>query len=114
MPFVFEFVTILGDILAKKGKFATLAWVGNFLGLCRFFGQMTESMAEEKKIAFSRLVIGGLMIIAGLTISAASMFSATLIAGLVAGPLIFLLGIIVAGHSLQRLVRIKKEQSAKT
>ncbi len=51
---------------------------------------------------------------AGLAISAASIFSITMIAGLVAGPLIFLLGIIVAGHSLQKLVRIKKEESVKT
>lgn len=68
----------------------------------------------EERIALSRLVMGILMVLAGLALSAASLFSITMIAGLVAGPLIFLLGIIVAGHSLQRLVRIRKESAAKT
>lgn len=73
-----------------------------------------DKSGEAGSVALSRLVMGMLMVVAGLALSAASVFSVTMIAGLIAGPLIFLLGIIVAGHSLQMLVRIRKErQSAK-
>lgn len=73
-----------------------------------------DKSGEAGRVALSRLIIGILMTVAGLALSAASLFSIIMIAGLVAGPLIFLMGIIVAGHSLQRLVRIKKEQSAES
>ncbi len=71
-----------------------------------------DKSGDDGRVASSRLIIGILMTVAGLALSAASLFSITMIAGLVAGPLIFLLGIIVAGHSLQRLVRIRKEQQS--
>lgn len=70
-----------------------------------------ENLKREKRIASSQLVIGVLMLMAGLGLAAASLLSVTMIAGLIAGPLVFLLGIIVAGHSLQRAVRIKKEEA---
>lgn len=74
---------------------------------------MAGNLGEERKIASSRLLIGALMAMAGLSLAAVSVFSISMIVGLMAGPLIFLLGIVVTGHSLQRLVRIKKEESVK-
>lgn len=70
---------------------------------------MDGKIEEEKRLASSRMRIGMLMVIAGLALSAVSLFSAAMIAGLIAGPLIFLTGVVVAGHSMQRLVRLKKE-----
>lgn len=69
-----------------------------------------KTVEEEKKLASSRMRIGILMAIAGVALSALSVFSAAMIVGLIAGPLIFLTGIVVAGHSLQRLLRIRKER----